>query len=93
MTTIVCPVSKKKLIAFIFKLAANMLLELDNPHVYSQQHVVSYAKEETLANFYSFISSRTIRIHFHGTYLDNLADRIRLQAFSNSWGRTPFVLL
>ena len=46
----------------MFKLTANLLLKLDNSHVYSQQNVVNCAKEKFRANFYSFINFRTIRI-------------------------------
>ena len=44
-----------KLIPFMFNLAANLLLEL----------VVNCGKEEFHANFYSYIYSGTIRMHFN----------------------------
>ena len=50
---------------FIFKLVANLLPELDDSHVYSQQDVVNRANDEFHANFYNFINSHTITMHFN----------------------------
>ena len=39
--------------------------ELDDSHVYSQQDVGNRANDEFHANFYNFINSHTITMHFN----------------------------
>ena len=53
-------VSKKRLMPFIFKLAANLLLEFVCSYVYSQHDVVNIAKKAA-----SSIQISTIKMHFN----------------------------
>ena len=67
--------SKKQLMPFMFKLAANLALELDNFQCIANRTWLLLCERKVPCKFYSFINSRTISMHFNSCSDLNLCFR------------------